>query len=336
MGERRASNRTNVRVSSNGVGLIRFGFAVLNHVPPLAAAAAERLFFTPPRAKRKAAVGAQLQRLRAAGGLDLAAWSWGEGPAVLLLHGWGGSSAQLAGLAPSLVARGFRVVALDAPGHGLSGGRMSSMPEFARAAFEAARRLGPFHAVVGHSLGGAALALALRDGLEARRAVFIGTPGNPVEWTRRFAHTLGVGARTLAGMKARSERRLGFRWEELDVVSFAPRMTVPLLAIHDADDREVPLAEGEAIAKAWPGASLVATRGLGHSRILRDAEVASRVAAFVAGASFVEGSASAPGCLAEGCEKPVRVAGALCAPCELERELFEPELRRRRWAPEAA
>jgi pimeloyl-ACP methyl ester carboxylesterase len=303
----RSLKSTNVRVNNNRIAAFRLLFSVTNVFPSLAALLAERLFFTPPPARRKPPLGATAHRLRAAGGEELAAWSWGEGPGVLLLHGWGGSSAQLEGLVPALVARGFRVVAVDAPGHGLSGGRMSSMPEFARAAHEAARRLGPFCAVVGHSMGGAALALALRDGLAAERAVFVGTPGSPVDWIRRFADALGVGPRALDGMKARSERRLGFRWEELDVASIAPRMRVPLLVVHDVDDREVPFAEGEAVARVWPGARVLATRGLGHNRILSDPAIAARVAAFAAGEELEDGGFRVPPCASASLSQRPRI-----------------------------
>ena len=47
----------------------------------------------------------------------------------------------------------------------------------------------------------------------------------------------------------------------------------PLLVIHDRADKEVPCAEGEALAAAWPNGSLVTTVGLGHRRILHDQAV---------------------------------------------------------------
>src|SRR5688572_16623442 len=47
---------------------------------------------------------------------------WGEGRAVILLHGWGGSAAQMTPLVGTLLERGFRVQAIDAPGHGESTG----------------------------------------------------------------------------------------------------------------------------------------------------------------------------------------------------------------------
>ncbi|MDT1028360.1 alpha/beta hydrolase, partial [Pseudomonas paraeruginosa] len=53
----------------------------------------------------------------------LSAWRWGEGPAVLLLHGWGGRPTQFAHLSEQLVGAGYCVFALDAPAHGRSPGR---------------------------------------------------------------------------------------------------------------------------------------------------------------------------------------------------------------------
>lgn len=47
-------------------------------------------------------------------------------------------------------------------------------------------------------------------------------------------------------------------------------------------DREVPVACGEALARAWSGATLVKTKGLGHTRILRDATTLETVVRFVA------------------------------------------------------
>ena len=45
---------------------------------------------------------------------------------------------------------------------------------------------------------------------------------------------------------------------------------VPLLVLHDPEDREVPFEEGAEVARRWPGAELRPVAGLGHLRILRD------------------------------------------------------------------
>ena len=212
----------------------------------------------------------------------MAAWSWGErGPGVLLVHGWGSRGARFVDLGGALLASGFRVVTFDAPGHGASSGRLSSGPEFARAALAVATAVGPVSAVVGHSLGGFASALAIERGLAARRSVFISPSANVNTYSAQFASLLGVRDPVMASMRARLERRLGFEWKHMDVPRFAPAMRIPLLVFHDRDDREVRWDDGAAIAAAWPGAQLVTTTGLGHHRIVSDGAVIRQVLAFL-------------------------------------------------------
>lgn len=60
----------------------------------------------------------------------------------------------------------------------------------------------------------------------------------------------------------------------------APRMRAPLLVVHDENDVDVPWQDGKTYAEAWPDSRLLTTRGLGHRRILREAEVLTPVAEF--------------------------------------------------------
>src|SRR3712207_7030695 len=55
----------------------------------------------------------------------------------------------------------------------------------------------------------------------------------------------------------------------------------PTLVVHDRDDAYTPVADGAAIAAAWPDARLRVTSGLGHRRILRDPEVVAEAVEFV-------------------------------------------------------
>ena len=57
-------------------------------------------------------------RRHVAGGLSLT--DEGEGPAVLLLHGIGGSARSCTALGSALAGRGVRALAWDAPGYGES------------------------------------------------------------------------------------------------------------------------------------------------------------------------------------------------------------------------
>ena len=183
----------------------------------------------------------------------------------------------------ALLTKGFRVVTFDAPGHGASSGRLSSGPEFARAASAVVHAVGggPVSNIVGHSLGGFASALAMGRGLAIRRAVFLSPSADVNGYSAQFEALLGVAAPVMASMRGRLERRLGFSWKDLNIPAFAPEMRVPLLVIHDRDDREVVWNDGAAIAQAWPGAELVTTTGLGHHRIVSDPAVIRQVVTFV-------------------------------------------------------
>jgi len=272
--------------------LLRASMSLLETAsPPLAALWAEALFRTPRRHEMPARERewiASAWPLRVGDGRDrLHAWSWGEGPTVVLAHGWEGRGSQMGALALALAGAGYRAVALDGPAHGASGRRLCSLPQMAAAIGRLAHHLGPVRAVVAHSFGAAATSWAVASGaLEAGRLALIAPGADLQSYIREFGARLGVSASTSARMVRNLERRLAFSWEEgrrpaLAGAARAPEL--PVLVVHDRDDDEVPWSDGEAVAAAWPRAELCSTSGLGHRRILRDPSVAARVAAFVAG-----------------------------------------------------
>ncbi len=249
--------------------------------PELTAAVAARLFFT---TRRTAPKNGEREILNHASSFridDMAAWTWGEGPTVLLVHGWNGRASQLGGFVPLLVARGYQVVAFDTPGHGDSPGHQSSLPEMADRIRRVAAHVGDVYGVIAHSMGGAATTLALSDGMEIERAVFISPPSNPQTFLDFFSRAVGISEEVRRRVQDRVENRVGRRMSEMRADEIAPRMSIPLLVIHDEDDSHVPLQFGESIATAWPGAKLITTEGLGHQRILRAQHVNDLAVGFI-------------------------------------------------------
>lgn len=259
--------------------------------PGLAARLAAAMFLTPPRFRRpprerRWLEGAERFSVRD-GGRRIAAWSWGEPdrPAVLLVHGWAGRGSQLGAFAGCLAAAGLRAVAFDAPGHGDSSGRRSSLLAMGDALLAVAAGAGPIAGVVAHSAGTAATTWAVRRGLPAQRLVYVAPPAELSSYASTFGNAVGLPAAVAERMQRRIEHRFGVRWEELHGLGVARTLRTPLLVIHDRDDPEVELAAGAALAEAWPGARLHATEGLGHRRLLREPDVLTTALDFLLEAS---------------------------------------------------
>lgn len=214
----------------------------------------------------------------------LVGWRWGRrrDPAVVLVHGWGGRGTQLKAFIPPLLERGFSVIAFDAPGHGMTGGPDSSLVHFLRALEAVFDHFGPIHAVIGHSLGGAAAAMSMvRRPQVVGRGVLIAPPASLTESTWRIAAALAWPPAMRDAVRRRIEHRFGVDWSEFE----AGHRVGPqdLLVIHDRHDREVPFADAMRHVRAWPGARMLETEGLGHRRLLGDPVVIEASLDFIAG-----------------------------------------------------
>jgi pimeloyl-ACP methyl ester carboxylesterase len=266
--------------------LVRAGHQALSLVAPaLAARRAEQRFLTPPRRRRPRAEIELLATARArplsVGSRRVETWMWGNGPSVLLVHGWGGRGAQLGRYVAPFVARGFSVVTFDAPGHGASDAGLVTLVEMTEALRAVAASRGPLAGIVAHSIGATVTARALYDGLDAGSAVLIGSAADLTGPAARFTETLGFSRAIRERMQRRIEERVGRPWSAFDVTALAPALVAPALVIHDRGDVEVPWQHGRVIARAWRGAELLLTDGLGHRGTLHDPDVIAAVVAFV-------------------------------------------------------
>ena len=205
----------------------------------------------------------------------------GQGPAVLLLHGWEGQAADLAAFAPPLLAAGFQVLAMDLPAHGGSEGRQTNIPHSARALRAVGDALGPLHAVIAHSVGSAVLAEALHAGLQAERAVLIAAPAHYASYARQVGALAGLDAAGIERLLQLLREPLGVDIHEVSLPRRAASLTQPALFIHSADDRIVAIADSEASAAAWPGARHLKLDGLGHRRILQEPAVVAEALQFI-------------------------------------------------------
>ena len=267
--------------------VVRTYFALASRLlPRLARRQAERLFTVPPRyAGRRTQPADARRECVSAGRHSLAVWQAGPpaARAVLLVHGWGGRGVQMGSFVAPLLARGYRVVWFDQPGHGESGRGAVALPDFVRALEALAATHGPFEAAIGHSVGAAALGVAMRRGLQLRRVVFISPPASISEYAHNFARLLGITPQIREAMRRRLEQRYGVRFAEIDRIEELSHLRLPALFVHDSADAEVPFEHTLRLCERMPGARLIKTYGLGHYRLLRDHAVVRAGTDFISG-----------------------------------------------------
>jgi pimeloyl-ACP methyl ester carboxylesterase len=261
----------------NSLSWVRGINATLGRVAPTWAAQRMRQLFVTPNeyAPRDWELPLLASSERVTLRFGLSALRWGEGPAVLLMHGWEGRPTQFATLIEKLVGAGYGVIALDGPGHGRSPGREADIVLFARALLEAADELPPLRAVIGHSMGGASALLATQLGLRTETLVTIGAPSNVLGVLRGFSRMVGLSRGARSRFIRLIEGRTGIAAKQLDVARY--RLDFPGLIVHAEDDKYVRVAEAAAIHEAWPHSRLLQLKEGGHHRVLADAVVTEAI-----------------------------------------------------------
>jgi Serine aminopeptidase, S33 len=286
--------------SSPRVHLLRMAMRRIDRVSPtLAARLTHALISTPPRYKPKPSelvlrASAHQWKIPFQDGW-LQCYRWGKGPVCLFVHCWGGRGTQADEMIKHLAKNGMCVVSFDHPAHGHSSGNTAEMVRMAAAVTavieHVANRLGPVHTLIGHSLGVAASAIALRDHALRQPAGALPCVGSLVSisslthctwFTEVVASYLGISDSTVARARGIVDDSYAkpVGWEALSVVDMLPRLRLPILVIHDCDDLEIPFEHGLKISHALPQAQFLATTGQGHRRILKAPAVLDLVTQF--------------------------------------------------------
>lgn len=302
---RSLSKSTNVRagVSRRTLRRLRRAMHVTERLSPQAAARVAELIFTSPRRFERPAsewemvVCAQVEQLelvpddgRKGASTRFSVFRWGdpEAPTVALVHGWQGRGTQLHAFIDPLLERGLSVIAVDVPAHGSSPGHSTSLLEVVRCLGLLGERVGPLRGVIAHSFGAAATTLALDEGLEAERVVFLAPFVAIDAGLDRFGDLLELGPEVRRLFRQRMEARGARAIEDVEPVTLARGRSEALLVVHDPSDRDTPIAESEALVRAWPGAELVTFGGLGHFRVLKDPRVVGLATDFLSGSGRFE------------------------------------------------
>ena len=249
--------------------------------PQKAAKRALWAFSTPPRLPApETLAGLEPHKSFSRDGLRVLTWGAASHKKALLVHGWGLQGTSMQSFVPDLLAKDFQVIAFDGLAHGESPTGRATGADFARAVLALTEEFGPFEAIVGHSVGGAAASLALGKGASIKRAALL-APAYLPEIVDNFANLVDL----TDEVKSIFIEMLAIdaRWPLADWRNYnlAAAVQQPVAIFHDPADRQVSIVHSRKYADIAPQAILHEVPESGHNSILVNPEVVAAVVQFV-------------------------------------------------------
>jgi hypothetical protein len=245
-----------------------------------------RLFCKPFRLKIK---DHQMQFLQTADlfsfdydGVNIQGYRWGEGKnKILFLHGWQSHTFRWKNYIEAIPKDQYTVYAIDAPGHGLSGGNFLSVPYYSAVVRQLLATIGHVDTIVSHSLGSFSALHAFHEdkSLVVDKLILTAPPGEASDFINFYKQQLNLSKKSLDLILTCFENKFGKPISYFSTPTFAKDLSVQGLIIHDEEDLEAPFFYSKLIHKNWSNSKLIVTKGLGHN--LKSKEVIKEVAKFI-------------------------------------------------------
>jgi pimeloyl-ACP methyl ester carboxylesterase len=235
------------------------------------------IFFTPfhytePEKEKEFLKSAKAFRI-VSDGKSIQCYRWGdEGPKLLLVHGWAGRTGQFRKMIPQLVGAGFQVVSFDGPAHGRSEGKQTNIFEFGSVMKELIQAEGEFAGTIAHSFGGVAALYAIANGLRIPKLITIASPTIASQVIHNFRRAINASAKVEKAIDTFLLAKYGKPFSAFTGLHAVTHLTQPLglLHIQDENDPDVAVENATELKKAYPSTVIHLTKGLGHTRILKD------------------------------------------------------------------
>ncbi len=216
--------------------------------------------------------------------INLQIYHWGQSDKkVLLLHGWGGSPFDFKQMITALVNAGYEVIGWDAPAHGASEGKETNLIQWMHALEQLLGRIGPVHAIVGHSLGGLSAALALvHKRLHVPRLVMVSSAVSAPVFFQETFDQFRIPDKVMPKVHGIVIKKLQNDLLQLDLFKHIDKIKAKkILVIYDENDGIVKKEQIDNFLQQSPTIQSLKIKGEGHFRIMRNDEVVKKVVAFM-------------------------------------------------------
>ncbi|NEW78487.1 MAG: alpha/beta hydrolase [Gelidibacter sp.] len=288
--DNKANNITipSINVPKIPASIIATGKILQFIAPPLAMLYAIKLFRTPIRFKTPARENMMAESAQKKMVLipelnkEVMVYSYGYSKRkVLLIHGWSGRGTQLFKIADKLLENGFMTISFDAPAHGKSTGKTTMMNEFVKTALFLEKEFGPFEIAIGHSLGGMTVLNAIKQGLNIKKAIVVGSGDVISDIIKEFVAKIQLKPIMADKIKQHFYNKFGEDIDNYSAYIAAKSVIIPTLVLHDTEDADVLVSCAHHIRQNLEQGEILITNGLGHSRILKDTKVINRIVEFI-------------------------------------------------------
>ena len=192
---------------------------------------------------------------------------WGSGPKnILFLHGWESNSQRWLPYYNMLEKEKYTIYALDAPGHGMSGGDKLNVEVFRQAIEAALARIGPIDTIIGHSLSNTAVGYCyiMNPNVDVKKFIVMGAASGMDAVFTYFKEILGLSRRSVANLSKKVNTIFKIPHQEVKLMSFLDKVTQPVLVIHDKNDAVTPFKPIENVLKKHPKINTYITLSLIH------------------------------------------------------------------------
>jgi pimeloyl-ACP methyl ester carboxylesterase len=244
------------------------------------------LFCTPFSRKLKphhqAFLNTGLAEILTIDGNKIQTYSWGNGSKkVLMVHGWASHSFRWQAYVEALVKNDFTVLALDAPAHGNSTGKIMNIVIYEKVLSGFLKNNKDVEVIIGHSIGAFATTYYLKRNTEnyIKKVVVLASPSKVSDFLAYFAQQLGLSKKTMNLIFEQFETELKHKPNFFSAVDFANKIKIPTLIVHDKTDISTKWEDSVKLHEAWQDSKLKITEGLGHE--LKNEELLLEIIKFI-------------------------------------------------------
>ncbi|SDS09325.1 Alpha/beta hydrolase family protein [Formosa sp. Hel1_31_208] len=198
--------------------------------------------------------------------IKIVTYRWiGKKETILLAHGWESNAFRWKALIEHLKIHEYSIVALDAPAHGNTNGKLFNAILYSECIHAVAKKFNA-NIVIGHSVGGMATAFfqSKYQLPSVNKIILLGAPSNFVGVFTRYVEMMGYNSRLARAMDALVLERFNEKPEYFHAARFLKDTIINGLIIHDEDDKIIPYNDAEDFNNFYKAAKLITTEGYGH------------------------------------------------------------------------